>query len=260
MDNRVICALVCVCAVLAIAFAGCTDTSEPDGGVETQTYVVGIDAEYPPYSYLDSQGNAVGFDVESMQWIAEDQGFEVTFQPTAWDGIIPALQAGKIDLIYSGMTITEERAEKVDFSNPYWTINQAVAVYEGSTITMDDLHAGTLVIGAQRGTTAAFWVEENLIDTGMMDEGDLNTYDSFPLVITDLVNRRIDAAMYDRPPMEDAIADKPVEIIGEIDTGENYGVAVRKGDTELLGMINEGLANLQADPSWEELKEKYGLA
>ncbi|HDR74129.1 MAG TPA: basic amino acid ABC transporter substrate-binding protein [Methanoculleus sp.] len=259
MDNRLLCALVCACAVLAIAFAGCTDTSEP-GGVETQAYVVGIDAEYPPYSYLDSQGNAVGFDVESMQWIAEDQGFEVTFQPTAWDGIIPALQAGKIDLIYSGMTITEERAEKVDFSEPYWTINQSVAVYEGSNITMDDLYAGTLVIGAQRGTTAAFWVEENLIDTGTMDEGDLNTYDSFPLVITDLVNRRIDAAMYDRPPMEEAIAGKPVEIIGEIDTGENYGVAVRKGDAELLGMINEGLANLQADPYWEELKEKYGLA
>jgi polar amino acid transport system substrate-binding protein len=254
------CALVCVCAFLAVAFAGCTGTTEPDGGVETQTYVVGIDAEYPPYSYLDSEGNAIGFDVESMKWIAEDQGFEVTFQPTAWDGIIPALQAGKIDLIYSGMTITEERAEVVSFSEPYWQVNQAVAIYQDSGVTMDDLHAGSLVVGAQRGTTAAFWVEENLIDTGKMAEDDLKLYDSFPLVVTDLSNKRIDAAMYDRPPMEDAIAGKSLEIIGEINTGELYGVAVRQEDTELLAMINDGLANLQADPYWEELKAQYEMA
>jgi polar amino acid transport system substrate-binding protein len=259
MDNKVICAFVCVCTVLLVAFAGCTGGSEPAGEVETQTYVVGIDAEYPPYSYLDSEGNAIGFDVESMKWIAEDQGFEVTFQPTAWDGIIPALQAGKIDLIYSGMTITPERAEIVAFSDPYYQVNQAVAVYQDSGVTMDDLNAGTLVVGCQRGTTGGIWVEKNLVATGTMAEDNLVYYDSFPLVVTDLANKRIDAAVYDRPPMEKAIAEKPLEIIGEIDTGEVYGVAVRKEDTELLGMINEGLANLQADPYWEELKVKYEM-
>jgi polar amino acid transport system substrate-binding protein len=260
MDRRVLTAILAAVVILAVGFAGCTETpAEPTGEVETQTYIVGIDAEYPPYSYLDPKGEAVGFDVDSMKWIAEQQGFEVTFQPTAWDGIIPALQAKKIDLIYSGMTITEERAEKVAFSIPYWKVNQSVAIHEESDVTMDDFHAGALIVGAQRGTTGAFWVEDNLIEEGVMPGENLKLYDNFPLVVTDLQNKRIDAAIYDRPPLEDAIAGKPLMIIGEIDTGEEYGVAIRKEDTELLAMINEGLEDLMNYPYWEELKEKYEM-
>lgn len=260
MDRKFISALLAVVVILAVGFAGCTGNDGPSAdNVEAEAYIVGIDAEYPPYSYLDKDGNAVGFDVESMKWIAEQQGFEVTFQPTAWDGIIPALEASKIDLIYSGMTITPERAEKVSFSIPYWKVNQSVAVHEESGYTMDDFNAGTLVIGAQRGTTGAIEVEEILIETGLMPEENLKLYDNFPLVATDLQNKRIDAAVYDTPPMLDAIADKPLVLIGEIDTGEEYGVAIRKDDTELLAMINEGLTALMDDPYWEELKEKYEM-
>jgi polar amino acid transport system substrate-binding protein len=260
MDRKFITAMLAVVVILAVGFAGCTgnDGSSADN-VEAEAYIVGIDAEYPPYSYLDKDGNAIGFDVESMKWIAEQQGFEVTFQPTAWDGIIPALQADKIDLIYSGMTITEERAEKVSFSIPYWKVNQSVAVHEESGYTMDDFNAGTLIIGAQRGTTGAIEVEEILIETGLMPEENLKLYDNFPLVATDLQNKRIDAAVYDTPPMLDAIADKPLILIGEIDTGEEYGVAIRKDDTELLAKINDGLTALMDDPYWEELKEKYDM-
>jgi polar amino acid transport system substrate-binding protein len=256
MDRKFVTAILAIVMVFAVGFAGCTGNEPAD---EAKTYIVGIDAEYPPYSYLDQEGNAIGFDVDSMTWIAEQQGFEVKFQPTAWDGIIPALQAGKIDLIYSGMTITDERREKVAFSIPYWKVNQSVAVYDDSGYTMDDFNAGTLVIGAQRGTTGAFWVEENLIETGIMPEENLKLYDNFPLVATDLQNKRLDAAIYDTPPLLDAIAEKPLMRIGDIDTGEEYGVAVRKVDTGLLAMINEGLTDLMADPYWEELKEKYEM-
>jgi polar amino acid transport system substrate-binding protein len=262
MDSKIIAAMLAVVVVVAVGFAGCTGTEEsavPTGEIETTTYIVGIDAEYPPYSYIDPSGNAVGFDVDSMKWIAEDQGFEVEFQPTAWDGIIPALQAKKIDLIYSGMTITEERKEMVSFSNPYWKVNQAVAIHDETEFTMEEFTAGEIVIGAQRGTTGAFWVEENLIEAGLMEQDALIRYDNFPLVVTDLQNQRIDAAIYDRPPLEDAIAGKTLVIIGDIDTGEEYGVAIRKEDTELLEMVNDGLANLMEDPYWEELKEKFEM-
>lgn len=87
----------------------------------------------------------------------------------------------------------------------------------------------------------------------------LVTYDNFPLVATDLQNKRIDFAIYDRPPMLDAIAGKPLHIIGEIDTGEEYGIAIRKTDTELLETMNEGLARLMASPKWDELKKKYEM-
>ncbi|WP_235855616.1 transporter substrate-binding domain-containing protein [Methanofollis fontis] len=77
-------------------------------------------------------GEATGFDVESMRWIADREGFDVEFKQVSWDGIIPVLLSGNIDLVYSGMTITEERMEKVNFSHPCWTVNQTVIVVEDS--------------------------------------------------------------------------------------------------------------------------------
>jgi polar amino acid transport system substrate-binding protein len=265
MNRNLLLVLMAALLALGAAFAGCAGTQEsqttptPTTPAMT-TYIVGIDGEYPPYSYVDPQGNAVGFDVDSMRWIAEKKGFKVVFQPTAWDGIIPALLAKKIDLIYSGMTITEEREQQVNFSIPYWKVNQTVAIHNDTSFTMEDFLAGTLTVGAQRGTTGQFWVEDNLIPPhGNMSPDNLVLYDSFPLVATDLQNKRIQAAIYDRPPMLDAIEGKPLHIIGEIDTHEVYGVAIRKEDTALLNTINEGITELMADPYWEELKQKYDM-
>ncbi|MHC1626517.1 MAG: transporter substrate-binding domain-containing protein [Methanoculleaceae archaeon] len=117
--------------LLAAGSAGPEQT--PVESVKGKVFKVGIDAEYPPYPYLDKDGNAVGFDVDSMKWIAEREGFGVTFHPTVWGGIIPPLQAGKIDIIHSGMTITKERAEKVNFAIPYWKVNQSVAIHKVQT-------------------------------------------------------------------------------------------------------------------------------
>lgn len=265
MDRKV-CGVLLVLAIAAVlAVAGCTGTQDaavPSSGEEagtTVTYVVGIDGEYPPYSFIDTNGDAQGFDVESIKWIAEQKGFDITIQPVAWDGIIPALLAGKIDMVYSGMTITPERAEVVTFSVPYWQVNQSVAIHDDTSFTMDEFMAGTLTIGAQRGTTGQFWVEDNLIAEGIMPVENLVTYDSFPLAAEDLKNKRIDAAIYDKPPMLDAIAEKPMSIIGEINTGEEYGVAMRQDDTELIATMNEGLAELMASPDWNELMTKYEM-
>ncbi|MDI6875488.1 MAG: transporter substrate-binding domain-containing protein [Methanomicrobiales archaeon] len=263
MNRKVLFPVLVLMAVVAALVAGCastqTETPSQTTGPQQKTLIVGIDGEYPPYSYVNPDGSVAGFDVDSMRWIAEKKGLKVTFQPTAWDGIIPSLIAGKIDLIYSGMTITEERAQQVNFSIPYWQVNQSVSIHDDTDFTMDDFLGGTLKVGAQRGTTGAMWVEENLIEKGLMAENRLVLYDSFPLAATDLQNKRVDAIIYDTPPMLDAIAGKPLHIIGEIDTGELYGVAVRKTDPELLATINEGLTELMADPYWEDLKQKYEM-
>jgi polar amino acid transport system substrate-binding protein len=261
---------------ITVCFCGCTqsaDTTMKAGSLPQKddlsatlasepamkTYIVGIDGEYPPYSYIDKSGTPQGLDVESIKWIGEEMGFLVKIQPIAWDGIIPALNAGKIDMVYSGMTITEERKQQVNFSNPYLKINQSVARHDDNTLTFEDFMAGKAKIGAQRGTTGAFWVEENLIKTKIIPAEQLVTYDNFPLVATDLQNKRIDFAIYDLPPMRDAIAGKPLSIIGEIDTGEEYGVAIRKTDVELLNTINSGLEILIQSPKWEELLVKYEM-
>ncbi|WP_421909226.1 transporter substrate-binding domain-containing protein [Methanolacinia petrolearia] len=267
MTVKVYGAILVLILALAMVFSGCTDTSGENqtstDGVnveETTTYIVGIDGEHKSYSYVDTDGNPVGFDVDSIKWIAEKEGFEVEIIPVAWDGIIPALMAGKIDMVYSGMTITDKRLEQVNFSIPYWKVNQSVAINDVNNYTMDDFMSGKYIIGAQSGTSGAQWVEENLIDTGIMPaENFKNTYSTFPLVSEDLKNQRIDFAIYDKPPMLEAIEGKPLSIIGEVDTNEEYGVAIRKSDVELLETINDGLTQLMADPYLEELKTEYGM-
>jgi polar amino acid transport system substrate-binding protein len=254
MDRKIISLVLMCLAVLAVAFAGCTASDAPSA-----EYTVGIDVPYPPFSYIDEQGNPTGFDVDSMKWIAADQGFEVEFQQVAWDGIIPALQAGKIDIIYSGMTITPERAEKVSFSNPYWTVNQDVVANEDSAVTIDDVLAGNATIGTQRGCTAAVWVEENLVGKGLMPEEDLKLYDNTPLAVNDLTSGRVDVVMYDDLVLKDIIEGKAVKKIGFVETREDFGIALRQDETELLEKINAGLANLQNDPYWEELIETYSM-
>ena len=224
-----------------------------------KTYTNGIDADYPPFAYIDEKGDPAGFDVECLNWIADEMGFEVKHQPTAWDGIVSSLLAGKIDMIYSGMSITAERLEKVDFSIPYWEINQSLCVREDSDLNIIAALCGDkYVVGSQRGCTAAMWIEDNLVKTGILAKDNLKLYEGFSLAVKDLVNGRTDSAMMDDVMVEDAIRKgQPVKIVGVIKTGEAYGIAVRKEDTELKAILNEGVKKLKKSSKWDELIIKY---
>jgi polar amino acid transport system substrate-binding protein len=222
-----------------------------------KAYINGIDADYPPFAYIDEKGNPAGFDVECLNWIAQEMGFEVKHQPTAWDGIVSSLLAKKIDMVYSGMSITEERKTKVDFTIPYWEINQALCVREDSDLNVIAALCGEYTVG-QRGCTAAEWIEENLVKTGILSKDNLKLYEGFSLAVKDLVNGRIDSAMMDDVMVEDAIRKgQAVKIVGIIKTGEAYGIAVRKEDKELKALLNEGIAKLKKSAKWDELIIKY---
>ncbi len=223
-----------------------------------EKYINGIDADYPPFAYIDEKGNPAGFDVECLNWIAQEMGFEVKHQPTAWDGIVSSLLAKKIDMVYSGMSITPERLEKVDFSIPYWEINQALCVREDSDLNIIAALCGKYTVGSQRGCTAAEWIEEHLIKTGILPKDNLKLYEGFSLAVKDLLNGRIDSAMMDDVMVEDAIRKgQAVKIVGIIKTGEAYGIAVRKEDKELKALLNEGIAKLKKSAKWDELIIKY---
>ncbi|HBY56890.1 MAG TPA: ABC transporter substrate-binding protein [Candidatus Atribacteria bacterium] len=225
---------------------------------EKKVYINGIDADYPPFAYIDEKGNPAGFDVECLNWIAQEMGFEVKHQPTAWDGIISSLLAKKIDMVYSGMSITPERLEVVDFSIPYWEINQALCVREDSDLNIIAALCGEHTVGTQRGCTAAEWIEEHLVKTGILPKDNLKLYEGFSLAVKDLVNGRIDSAMMDDVMVEDAIRKgQPVKIVGIIKTGEEYGIAVRKEDQELKALLNEGITRLKKSDKWDELIIKY---
>lgn len=221
--------------------------------------VNGIDANFPPFAYVDKTGKPDGFDVQSVNWIAKKMGFKVKHQPMDWDGIVPSLKAGKIDMIASGMSVTEERSKQVAFTIPYWVIKQVLVVKKDSDLTPETALSNGNKVGVQRGTTEAKWMEENLIKK----EGknfELVYYDSAPLAVEDLLNGRIVAAAMDDAPAKDAVKKKPVKIIGGFGMhDEEFAYAVRKDDPELLNTLNEGLKQLMASPYWQELKTKYDL-
>ncbi|WP_028582007.1 ABC transporter substrate-binding protein [Desulfogranum japonicum] len=218
----------------------------------------GIDANFPPFAYMDKKGVPSGFDVEAMNWIAQQIGMEVTHQPIEWDGIITSLLTKKIDIIASGMSITEERAKKVNFTIPYWVIKQVMVTKKDSPVTIEELLHSHKIIGVQQGTSEAKWLKEQATKQGW--NFTLRYYSSSPLAIEDLLNGRIDAAAMDDAPAQDAASKKAVQILGTFGMEEEeFGYAVRKDETELLQQVNTALEKLMASPYWEELIAKYEL-
>jgi polar amino acid transport system substrate-binding protein len=222
-----------------------------------KVYINGIDANFPPFAYVDKSGNPDGFDVKALDWIAKEMGFKVKHQPMDWDGIVPSLKAKKIDIVASGMSITDERKKEVNFTTPYWKIKQILVAKKDAKVTAEKALADGNKIGVQRGTTEAKWIEENLIKKGGK-KFELVQYDSAPLAIEDVLNGRIIAAAMDDAPALDAAKKKPVKILGGFGMAdEQFGYAVRKEDTEFLKKLNEGLKKLMKSPAWAELKKTY---
>jgi len=237
--------VVLVCAMSPASYAA-----------DQKVYVNGIDANFPPFAYVDQNGKPDGFDVKALEWIAKEMGFKVVHKPMDWDGIVVSLTSRKIDMIASGMSINEKRKQVVNFTTPYWKIAQVLVAPKDSKLTADQILSGGNKVGVQRGTTEANWMKENLIKKGKNFE--LVEYDSAPLAVEDILNGRIVAAAMDDAPAKDALRKKPVKIVGGFGMEEeDFGYAVRKEDKELLAKLNEGLKKLMASPYWEELKTKY---
>ncbi|MFP4021735.1 MAG: basic amino acid ABC transporter substrate-binding protein [Halanaerobium sp.] len=223
-------------------------------GVMAQRYVVGTNASFPPFEYVED-GEIVGFDIDLVKEIAELQGFEVEFRDISFDSLIPGLASGSLDMVAAGMTITEERKEVVAFSDPYYSANQSVLVHEDSEADLTVLF-GDNDIGVQTGTTGDNWVRERLIDRDIL-KGELRNYDSYVLVIRDLANKNIDAAVLDKPVAETYSKDNPVKLVAEVITDEEYGIAVAKDNKELQAEINEGLEKVKENGTMDELIEKH---
>ena len=218
----------------------------------------GIDANFPPFAFIDETGKPSGFDVEAMDWIAKDLGMEVTHVPIEWDGIVTSLVTKKIDIIASGMTINEERKKQVNFTEPYWVVKLVMVVKKDSNLTVEEIFTGKKTLGAQQGTPEAKWLKEEAEKKGW--NVTLRYYNSSPLAVEDLLNGRIDAAAMDEAPANDAASKKPVKVLGTFGMPEeDFGYAVRKEDTALLEKVNASLKKLMASPDWQKLIDKYDL-
>lgn len=223
-----------------------------EGGVEVSvTLVMGTEATFPPYEFVDADGSIAGIDAEVAQAIADKLGVSLEIKDMAFNSLISAVQGGSIDFAMAGMTVDPERAESVDFSTSYATGVQVVIVPEGSDIqSIDDLSGKT--IGVQSGTTGDIYCTD---DYG---QESVRQFDNGALAVAALVNGQVDCVVIDNEPAKNFVAANPGLTILETEYAvEDYAIAVSKDNPELLDQINAALEALKADGTLDGIVAKY---
>ncbi len=248
-------AMIVLLSVVVVAgvFAAAGSEAEDDSG--QLKILVATDATWPPMEFLNADKEIVGYDIDLLKAIADAAGFEVEFANTAWDGIFAGLATNAYDAVISAVTITEERKGTMDFSDPYINAGQVLIVAQSMSGVngLDDMAGKT--VGAQIGTTGAFAIDDA---AGV----ELATFDELGLAIAALANGQIDGVVADKPTAADYVLQNDeyrgtLKIVGEAFTDEYYGIAVKKGNTELLDLINEGLAAVLASDIPAQLEDKW---
>ncbi|MEE1503138.1 MAG: transporter substrate-binding domain-containing protein [Acutalibacteraceae bacterium] len=235
--------------VLVIAMIACFAACGGNGG-EKEKLIMATNAEFPPYEYVED-GKIVGIDAEIAALIADKLGMELEIVDVAFDSIIPGVQSGKYDMGMAGLTVNDERLEKVNFSTSYATGIQAVIVKNGSDIkSIDDL-AGKK-IGVQTSTTGDIYA------TGDYGEDAITRYDNGAVAVQALLADKVDCVIIDNEPAKSYVAaNDGLKVLDTEYTVEDYAICFAKEDTELKDKVDGALKELIADGSVKEVIEKY---
>lgn len=227
--------------------AGTEAAKEAAGG----KLVMATNAEFPPYEYHDGDA-IVGIDAEIAKAIADELGMELEIEDIAFDSIIPEIVSGKADMGLAGMTVTEDRMQSVDFSDTYAKASQKIIVTEDSEIASPDDLKG-VIVGVQLGTTGDIYVSDLEADGTTVER-----YNKGFEAVQALSQGKIDAVVIDGEPAKTFVAEtEGLKILEESFTDEEYAIAVKKGNTELLEKINGALKTLKDNGTLDEIVAKY---
>jgi polar amino acid transport system substrate-binding protein len=224
------------------------------------TLKIGTEGAYPPFNNLTPDGKLEGFDIDIANALCEEMKAKCEFVTQDWDGIIPALQAGKFDAIIASMSITDERKQKVDFTNKYYNTPPAIAAPKDTDIkgvTKEDLAGKT--IGVATSTTHFNYSEKTYTDS------EIKGYPSSQEFLLDLANGRLDAVNDDISVLEGWLATPDgacCKLVGAITPvpeihGPGAGIAVRKGETDLVNKFNAAIDAIRANGKYKEINDKY---
>lgn len=258
------------------ACSGTTTSSTPDkseaasgtqSASESKTDAVPVykaltNATFPPFETIDENtGEIIGFDMDLIAAIGEDQGFQVEFVDMAFESLIPAIETGNGDIIAAGMWSGDpERIARVDFSDTYWVGGAALLVKTDNTAitSMDSLNT-EMKVATQIATNYADDLQA-MVDEGTL--GEVVILDGFDTCVLQLMNGDVDAVMAGFDIVNSYMKQNPdkLKVIGDADTYEEMGFAVQKGNAELLEKINAGLANVKENGVYDELVKKWEMS
>lgn len=258
-------------SVMAFGLAGCGDSATGasntngsnskvvTGTLSKDVLIVGLDDNFPPMGYRDENGDIVGFDVDFAKAFGEKIGKEIEFQTIDWTMKEAELDAGNIDFIWNGYSINDERKAQVDFSVPYLKNKQIIITLADSAInTKADL--ADKVVGAQAGSTAVEAVEAQPEVMETFKDGKVVTYENNNDALMDLEAGRLEAVVADEVLVNYYISKKgegKFKILTDNFGEEEYGVGMKKGETELVETLNKAYEELKADGTMAEISEKW---
>ena len=240
-------------AMLTVVLAACT--SDDEASSSKDTLIIGIDDKFAPLGFRDDKNEIVGFDIDYARAAAEEMGVEVEFQPIDWSTKETELNSGRIDLIWNGYTITDERKEKVLFTKPYLENSQVIMTLKNSNISaIADLEGKN--VGVQALSSALDALNANPIVDKITN---LSEYGDNVLALTDLKTKRTDAVIIDAVVADyyNTLEDGTFKIIEESLAPEQYGVGVKKGNEELLEKLQKALDTLSENGKANEISEKW---
>ena len=218
-------------------------------------YKVGIEGAYPPFNNKNASGQVVGFDYDIAMALCAKMKAECEVVTSDWDGIIPALNAKKYDFIVSSLSITDDRKQAVDFTDPYYSNKQQFVAKKGVDFKTDIESLKSKKLGTQRSTQAATWLEDNV-------GGDIALYDTQENAYLDLSSGRVDALLADKYAiygwLKDDPAGKDYEFKGNpINEDDKVGIALRKGESDLRTKLNIALKEIKEDGTYKKINDKY---
>ena len=242
-------------ASLVLAACGSDDSStggSTDGGEEVKTLKAGTEATFAPFEYLDSSGKIVGIDKDILDAISAEMGVEITLENVGWDPVFEQVRNGGIDIGASGITITDDRKAEYDFTEPYFEATQLIIVKSDSDVeSLADLEGKK--ISAQINTTGHIAAKKAFGETNP----DIKAFDNLPTAIMEMLNGGTEAAIGDNAVVLEYLKNNPDQDLKVVEDAafekEYYGLMVKKGNKEVLDILNEGLEKIKENGKLAEI-------
>jgi glutamine transport system substrate-binding protein len=252
MSKKVISLVVLGILLMSLGLVGCGSNAADKG--KAKVLKIGAEMTFPPFEFQqEGKKEYVGFDMDLAKAVAKQMGSELEIQNIGFDGLIPALEAGNIDMIISGMSITEERSKKVTFSKPYYKSGLSIVVKNDNTSITKFKDLEGKKIAVQIGTTGA---EE----ARKIKDAKVREYNSNAEAYMELKSGGVDAVVNDLPVNQYYLAtsgDTNAKLVGEVMNAEEYGMAVSPKNTELADKINKALEELKKNGEYEAIYMKW---